>query len=66
MHWWHMAWMGLSWLILIALVLFVLFWIAGSNRKLRRQSAENLLKTRYVRGEISREEYEKMLKELRR
>jgi putative membrane protein len=66
MHSWHMGWTGFSWLILIALILLALFRVAGSNDKLRRASAERVLKNRYARGEISREEYESMLNELRR
>jgi putative membrane protein len=66
MHSWHMGWTGFPGLIFIALVLFALFRIAGSNVKLRRPSAERVLKNRYARGEISREEYESMLNELRR
>jgi uncharacterized membrane protein len=66
MPWWHMAWMGFFWLILAGLALAVVFRLAGSPSRMRRESPERLLKQRYARGEISREEYIGKLQDLRR
>lgn len=61
---------GLFWLlVLAAVVVLVLFLVrkpGGSGWKLPGDSAEEILRQRYARGEINREEYEDRLRELRR
>ncbi len=66
-----MMFVGLLWLvplILIALVVaYALGWRPGNEQQpLRReeQSPLDILKTRYARGEISREEYQEMRRDL--
>lgn len=66
----HMGWMGLWWLGGVA-VLLLLAWsvwrAAGSPPPSHREeSPEALLKRRYARGELDRDEYERMLADLRR
>lgn len=69
-HWWGMGWM---WLIGIAVVIALVVVIAvivrsatGREPPARERSSEDLLKERYARGEIEREEYERRLSDLRR
>ena len=62
--------MGLIWIVLIAIAVVVVFRLArpGGGRDVRPpgESPETILKQRYARGEISREEYERLLEDLRR
>lgn len=73
---WHFAWSG-KWGLLVLLIAMILFWgilIGGVTLVVRlilslgrdRKSADALaiLKQRYARGEIDREEYERMRKEI--
>jgi putative membrane protein len=65
------GWGGMNWLFwfLIAVVLLALVaWPAGPRRLLRNsdESPETILKRRYARGEIGKEQYENMLQDLRR
>jgi len=64
----HMAWMGLWWLIAIALVVLLVRalwpgrgWLGPRDE---RESPEKILKRRYAAGEIDRETYERMRREL--
>lgn len=74
---WHFAWSGGKWGLLLLLIAMILFWgimIGGVTLVVRlilslgrdRKSADALaiLKQRYARGEIDRDEYERMRKEL--
>ena len=66
--WWGMGWMMLWWPIGL-LVLLVLLWMgfqAGVGRTTVEESAEAILKRRYARGDIDREEYERRLSDLRK
>jgi len=68
---WHMGGMGLWWLIGIALIGAFAWWFArasGSPGGAPRDDAspETILKQRYARGEIDREEYERRLSDLRK
>ena len=76
-HWWKwpMMGMGLFWILLIALVIAAVVWAvrsgssssrAGPPGEPRGESPEETLKRRYAQGEISREEYEQTLSDLRR
>lgn len=64
---WHMGFMSLWW-ICGAVALAALFWfaVAGSQRGGTPDSPEKILKRRYAGGEISRDEYQQKLEELRR
>lgn len=72
--WWHMGGMWLGWL-LVLVVVIALIWllaraaggIAGrGERSSGREGAEQILKQRYARGEMDREEYERRLADLRK
>ncbi len=71
MHDWSgmsMGWMWLFWLlIVIAVVAIVVFVInlARHSSSTRRPSAEEILKERFARGEITKDQYEEQLKTLR-
>lgn len=72
MHWtggWHMGWMSMWWLLIIA-VLVLVAWFARSaasrNDGTQQESPEQVLKRRYARGEVDRATYEKMLEDLRK
>lgn len=66
----HMAWMGLWWLIGIA-ALLACVWIvlraaaASSSAGPHTESPEQILKQRYARGEVDREEFQQRLNDLR-
>jgi putative membrane protein len=64
----HMGWMWIWWL--VGLAVFVAgIWavtrVAAPRRPDGRESPETILKQRYARGELDREEYERRLKDLR-
>ena len=65
----HMAWMGLWWIVGLA-VLVLLVWAiakAGSRGSPRaEESPEAILKRRYARGEMDRDDYERRLSDLRK
>jgi putative membrane protein len=68
-HWdagWHMGWMGIGWIVLIALAVAVVWAIARGTRGLGGpvESARDVVKRRYANGEIDRETYERMLRDL--
>lgn len=71
MHWngsWHMGWMSLWWILIVA-VLVLVIWCARSatrRRDISLESPEQVLKRRYAKGEVDREAYERMLADLRK
>ncbi|MDP2709263.1 MAG: SHOCT domain-containing protein [bacterium] len=56
------------WLIIVAAIILLVRWVAGQSRgsSTRRgeKTAEDILKERYARGDINKEEFEKMKKDL--
>jgi putative membrane protein len=60
--------MWIFWLlVLVGVVFFISRSLARpSGRERLSESAEQILKNRYARGEIAKEEYERILKDLRR
>ena len=66
--WHHMAWMGWWWWCAIILVAVALIFALNNNgrRSDAGDSPEQILKRRYAGGEITREEYDRKLEELRR
>lgn len=71
MHWnegWHMGGMWLWWLLGIVLIVGVVWLMVrtGSSQRGSSESPEDVLKKRLAQGEISSEEYDRKLKDLRR
>ncbi|MBE0431871.1 SHOCT domain-containing protein [candidate division WOR-3 bacterium] len=68
--WDHMTWgYGgvLMWLILLVLIGVVVYFVVRSNKWPRRGGEETpleILKKRYARGEITKDEYDRMKKDL--
>jgi len=65
---WHMGFMWIFWVLLIVLIVWLLV-RAASGRPTKgdsQDSPEQILKRRYARGEIDKEEYERRLSDLRR
>lgn len=65
--WWHIGGMWLLWLAVLVIVGGLILF---ATRSLKRsepsgESPEEILKKRYARGEIDREEYERAMKDLR-
>ncbi len=64
----HMGWMWLWWIVGLALLVAVIWTVARAATLQRpgdHESPEAILKRRYARGEVEREEYERRLKDLR-
>jgi putative membrane protein len=59
-----MALMLLGWIVGLALVVAAVWWVATTVRPARRDHALDILRERYARGEISREEYEAQRRDL--
>lgn len=63
-----MLWMLLFWIVLIAATVMVVryIWATGSHAEQRNdKTALNILKERYARGEIEREEFEQKKRDLK-
>ena len=68
-HWdgtWHMGWRGFGWLALAALIALAVWAVARASRGSggNGESPREVLKRRYARGEIDRETYQRMLRDL--
>lgn len=75
MMWWGMGWfwtiiMIVFWIALIVGLIFLIRWLASSAGPLGRAKGEgtalDILKKRYARGEISKEDFEKIKDDLTR
>jgi putative membrane protein len=53
-------WMGVPWVVVLVVVVLLLHKRGGG------ESPENVLKRRYANGEITKDQYERMLQDLRR
>ena len=53
-----MAFMALAWFLVIAAIVAGVWWLVRNVGPARRNDALAILRERYARGEISREEYE--------
>lgn len=65
MGWWMVLW----WLVAIVVLIVVVRMVAGSlggPGSRAHESPEQILKRRYAKGEIEREEYQRRLEDLRR
>lgn len=65
MGWWMGLWM-LFWLGVLILLVWIVAHAAGSQGWRTDETPEQILKRRYARGEIEREEYERRLTDLRK
>jgi len=65
MPYWSIGYLGIVWdLLFWALLIAVIIWLLKNN--FQNRDALELLKRKYVRGEISRREFEEMKRDLRR
>ncbi len=66
--WWHFGWMWVFWILLIVALVLLIRWAVTAGRSSRPpgESPEAILKQRYARGEIDKEEYDRRLTDLRR
>jgi putative membrane protein len=62
---WGMGFTWLFWVIVLVAVVALIFFIMQRSSTPSKKSAEEILKERFARGEISKEEYEERLKSLR-
>ncbi len=67
--WWgtHMLFSAFFWIVVIAAIVLGVRWLAASGRsesRPARETALDILKTRYAKGEIGREEFEQKKRDL--
>ena len=66
-HWMFGGFMWLFWILIIVGIVFLVNWIIRQSRFSKTGDSENpleILKKRYAKGEIEKEEFEKMKKDL--
>ncbi len=59
-----MLFMALFWIVLIVGVVLALKWLIGQDGARREDSALEILKKRYARGEIDKQEFEERKRDL--
>lgn len=72
MHWGDYGWgMGFGWILMVVFlaliilgVVYLVKLIAGSEKRTTGETAFDILKKRYAKGEISKEEFEEKKKDL--
>jgi putative membrane protein len=67
--WRMMGFMGpfmmiLSWIVIIVVIVLIVRWVKSSAGHVQGESALDILKKRYARGEITKEEFENMKKDV--
>jgi putative membrane protein len=63
------SWMALWWvggIVILVLLVWLLARAADGSRRVGEETPEQVLKRRYAKGEIEREEYQRRLEDLRR
>lgn len=65
---WHLAGMFIFWIVLVLVIILLVRWLGvpGRGPSGPHESAEEILKKRYARGEIDKEEFDRRLSDLRR
>ena len=66
MGYYGLIWMFLFWggLILLAILLIKLIFPVNTEKPSTSQSAQEILKTRYAKGELTQEQYQQMLQNI--
>jgi len=64
MGWWMVVWMVVFWGGLIGLIVWGIIKLAGRRDSAPKRDPLNIAKERYAKGEISREEFEQIKKDL--
>lgn len=73
--WWDASWHGGYWMWIVPLVFLVVMFLfcraaapmcGRHGRRHREESAREILDRRYARGEIGRDEHQRMLRDLER
>lgn len=63
-HFWGMHWMGMIlWILFIAAFIFIIWRVVGNKKK--GNTPLDILKERFARGEITKEEFEEQKRILR-
>ena len=65
-HWWWMSVWMLVPLLIVILVVWIVTRAASGPPQPSEETPEQILKRRYARGEIERDDYERRLSDLRR
>ena len=65
MGWWMVLWWGFG-LVVLALFVWLIAKTAGGSSMRGDDTPEQILKRRYARGEINRDEYQERLNDVRR
>ncbi len=63
-HWFGGGFMWIFWIVLVVLVVWILQGSSANSRSTNEESALDILKKRYAKGEIDKEEFERKRKEL--
>jgi len=69
MGWFGLIMMGVFWILIIVAIIFLIRWLvvssrAGSHGQKPEETALEILKKRYARGEINKEEFEQKKRDL--
>ena len=64
MGWWMIVWMVIFWGGLIALIVWGITKLVGRGSAIPKHDPLDIAKERYARGEISREQFEQIKKDL--
>lgn len=65
MGWWMVLW-WVGGLVVLVLLVRLMVGVAGGFSSRRDETPEQILKRRYAKGEIARDEYQRRLEDLRR
>ena len=69
MGWFGFVMMGVFWILIIVAIIFAIRWLVvssrgGSHSQKSEETALEILKKRYARGEINKEEFEEKKRDL--